>query len=78
MSGVGGRLPCVRCDLPKLHDAHVSVDPAVRIRIDTPAIADSDEPLHLCSLCFRRSVAQVIQATLLTPEVWTALEGGGG
>ena len=31
MSEIGGRLGCARCSYPKLHDAHVSIDPAVRI-----------------------------------------------
>lgn len=31
MSSVGGRLGCARCGYPKLHEAHVSVDPAVRV-----------------------------------------------
>ena len=31
MSEVGGRLGCDRCGHPKLHAAHVSLDPAVRI-----------------------------------------------
>ena len=51
---------------------------SVRVRIMQPLTADSGEPLHLCFLCFRKSVAQVIGANLLTPAVRTALEGGGG
>ena len=51
---------------------------SVKVSISPPSVADSGAPLHLCSLCFRKSVARVIQATLLTPDVWTALEGGEG
>ena len=51
---------------------------SVNVSISSPAATNSGAPLHLCSLCFRKSVARVIQATLLTPDVWTALEGGEG
>ena len=38
----------------------------VSVRIGPPARENNDEPLDLCSLCFRKSVARVIGATLLT------------
>ena len=51
---------------------------SVNVRISPPEREGGDEPLHLCSLCYRKSVARVIHATLLSAEVWTALEGEGG
>ena len=43
---------------------------SVNVSISPPEREGGDEPLHLCSLCFRKSVAQIIGAT--------ALEGGEG